>query len=567
MFAESDLRHLVTFAATNPMTYFTLVEVLCRRGLYTCHDIDDPAILLRLPFLFVGDNQQQLIPTWTLTKAYASAFASWVKAYIMVLPDPEASASASSAAAVTAGGGQPGTAGLQEHAAAAVATSPIMLNPTSESAAAAESASSGWASDAAGMLVVLDLQLIWLGTEITQAHVAAALVVGEPFAPWRCEWAGAAVESTPSSLQLLLLLWLGRAMLLAGQRLLAMVPTASKNSSGSTTSKSSSRKQQQQARSQTNGKERGSSNDVILKEEADTSQARSRTSSSGIGSGTTCADTAAAAEGASGSTSSSSSSGDEHGTAPVLGTDRVKVMRLLTVAALRHHTFVVRWQEKVSDGAAAAGGPATDCHVTAAAAAGVPATAGGPATEGHLTAAAAAAAGDSGEGSSSRYSAATSAVAPAADDGGSTADCPAASAAAGSSSDQLPKRLAKMPTHSLPAAVTTQLYELASAWPAGITSCEEELPEDPQQLQQLLQDLLDFEQVLLLEVPSPIGCNNPGCVNLEGESEAKNALKRCSECKVGYCSRECQVAHWKVHKMVCGKLQKQGLPNNLGREG
>ena len=241
--------------------------------------------------------------------------------------------------------------------------------------------------------------------------------------------------------------------------------------------------------------------------------------------------------------------------------------------------ILVRWQEKVLDGgaaaaAAAAGGPAMEGHVTLAAAAGGPvieghatvaaaaAAAGVPAMEGHVTAAAAeepateqaAAACDTSEGSFNRLGAATSAAAPAADGGGSAAH----PAAAGSSSDQLPKRLAKMPTHSLPAAVTAQLHKLASALPAGVTLCEEELPEDPQQLQQLLQDLLDFEQVLLLEVPSPIGCSNPGCVNMEGDFDAKNTLKRCSECKVGYCSRACQVAHWKVHKMVCSKLQKQG---------
>ena len=36
-------------------------------------------------------------------------------------------------------------------------------------------------------------------------------------------------------------------------------------------------------------------------------------------------------------------------------------------------------------------------------------------------------------------------------------------------------------------------------------------------------------------------------------------LKRCTACKsVSYCSRECQMAHWTEHKMVCKQLQAQG---------
>jgi hypothetical protein len=61
-----------------------------------------------------------------------------------------------------------------------------------------------------------------------------------------------------------------------------------------------------------------------------------------------------------------------------------------------------------------------------------------------------------------------------------------------------------------------------------------------------------------VEVPSPVGCNNPGCVNLRGLSEAETAAKACGGCKVArYCSQECQRGHWKVHRPTCQRLQQE----------
>ena len=77
-----------------------------------------------------------------------------------------------------------------------------------------------------------------------------------------------------------------------------------------------------------------------------------------------------------------------------------------------------------------------------------------------------------------------------------------------------------------------------------------------EQQRELLLDLLQLGQVLLVEVLCTLGCSNPACVNFSGESEVSTSNKACTGCKVVYyCSRECQVAHWKVHKTLCKQLQ------------
>ncbi|CAB9523372.1 MYND domain protein [Seminavis robusta] len=44
------------------------------------------------------------------------------------------------------------------------------------------------------------------------------------------------------------------------------------------------------------------------------------------------------------------------------------------------------------------------------------------------------------------------------------------------------------------------------------------------------------------------------CVGCFVEEISSGAFKFCAKCKtVSYCSRDCQVQHWKVHKKVCGK--------------
>ena len=116
------------------------------------------------------------------------------------------------------------------------------------------------------------------------------------------------------------------------------------------------------------------------------------------------------------------------------------------------------------------------------------------------------------------------------------------------------KRLDKLHQAGLPNAVLKQLDILWRKWPVR---CDlSQLPE--QQQQERWTDLLKLCEVLVQEVPIVLGCSNPSCINLKGVSEAAESRKKCTGCRMCYCSRECQVAHWKAgHKNLCSKLQQQ----------
>jgi hypothetical protein len=76
---------------------------------------------------------------------------------------------------------------------------------------------------------------------------------------------------------------------------------------------------------------------------------------------------------------------------------------------------------------------------------------------------------------------------------------------------------------------------------------------------QLLQQAQEFVEGVCGALPLRHCCNNPGCLNMGGLSEAAlvaGAGSRCSGCRACYyCSRECQLAAWRLHKPVCKRLQ------------
>ena len=134
----------------------------------------------------------------------------------------------------------------------------------------------------------------------------------------------------------------------------------------------------------------------------------------------------------------------------------------------------------------------------------------------------------------------------------------------------LPERFFRVPSQGFPEAVIDQLDQLSSLY--GPPGDDEGNPLTPEQVRMIVEGLADEApvddqlemlaellllcEVLLAEVPCPLGCSNSGCVNLEGESEVREAHKACAACKVVYyCSRRCQVDHWKAgHGKICGHL-------------
>jgi hypothetical protein len=101
----------------------------------------------------------------------------------------------------------------------------------------------------------------------------------------------------------------------------------------------------------------------------------------------------------------------------------------------------------------------------------------------------------------------------------------------------------------------------------AVVVCSQQQQQQQQQQQhaaalldpQLLQQAQEFAEGVCAALPLRHCCNNPRCLNLGGLSEAAlvaGAGSRCSCCRACYyCSRECQLAAWSLHKPVCKRLQ------------
>ena len=156
----------------------------------------------------------------------------------------------------------------------------------------------------------------------------------------------------------------------------------------------------------------------------------------------------------------------------------------------------------------------------------------------------------------------------------------AATGAAVNADEQLSKRLMLLPRDSLTPAVRAQMNVISKmtrfpytvAGPDEIGAFVEGL--NDAQLGALLVEVVKLSDLMLAEVPCTMGCSNPLCTNLSGVSEMevkagsrKTVLKACTACNVvWYCSRECQVAHWKVHQPLCKRLQQQQKEQQKGEQ-
>ena len=137
---------------------------------------------------------------------------------------------------------------------------------------------------------------------------------------------------------------------------------------------------------------------------------------------------------------------------------------------------------------------------------------------------------------------------------------PAAAAAAGcsvSGAGDVPRYLAQMVKEGLPAAVVAGLEEIGSKWGIEI-GLEGRLLVGEEKQKQFIKDVVGMVQVLMAAVPLPVGCNNPGCGNLEGASEAAKAYMCCTRCRIAmYCDAACQKDHWEAHSIVCKKVKRE----------
>jgi hypothetical protein len=81
---------LAELARHHPLSFYSIPELACRARRFTWKTVGYFQGLLMLPDLLVGDRDSVLLSSWQYQKAYVSAFASWIKAFIMAVVTPSA---------------------------------------------------------------------------------------------------------------------------------------------------------------------------------------------------------------------------------------------------------------------------------------------------------------------------------------------------------------------------------------------------------------------------------------------------------------------------------------------
>uniref|UniRef100_A0A383WBX8 phytol kinase n=1 Tax=Tetradesmus obliquus TaxID=3088 RepID=A0A383WBX8_TETOB len=88
--------------------------------------------------------------------------------------------------------------------------------------------------------------------------------------------------------------------------------------------------------------------------------------------------------------------------------------------------------------------------------------------------------------------------------------------------------------------------------------------QQPADVDELYADALQLCRALVAAAPLPLVCNNPGCANMCGLSEAAAASKLCAGCRCRYCSAACQSADWKRHRRACKRMAAAGQTCSCG---
>ena len=479
-----DDEKLAALAACDPSTYFSIVETLCRRGVatnYTCY-------LLCLPQLLVGGGHPLLMSSWQHYKAYTSAFASWVKSYLVELKALVAAPQGGDYQAILDGCGRGSAASLKGLLEWLMKQMDIRYQGVLDRI-----------RDEGGRCQLVEQ--ITRGGGVGMLEQMKHLGQG-----------GDQQQPTTSTIVLVLLVLVSRAVAQTLEVLAGVVESCVGGEHPGTSLQSSSRRadfsscsSSTTSRSKSSGSSGGSSNST-----------RSNDSSSGL-----------------------STRSDSQMDADTFG---IAVGQMWTLSVF-HYNAVLLWQ-KVAYGGMQQGSNSSSSISSSS----------------DLLSSCAAAAGcsplqlDVSEAPSTTTGQSSGAGAAAASPAAAAAESAAAAA-------KLPKRLSKLPQQGLPPAVVEYLEHIKRQCPSDYLEFKVTAKSRSTSCADLLlrvQDVVPLSSLLLLEVPLPLGCSNSHCTSLVGPSEVTAASKACSGCKVvRYCSRACQVAHWKEHKELCKRLQEQ----------